>query len=400
ISIHGPITQVTEHSLRRRLHDAAKLGAQAVVLDLDTPGGDALATLRMCSEIRNGPIATTVAWINPDAYSAGAYLALACVEIVTAPYASVGDAAPVAMGPGGLSMKSMGETERQKILAPFLAEVINSARQHGYDEKLVQGFVSLGVELWLVEDARNGARYFIDEHEWRVLFDAEPPRVSPRFGTGSTGGVRRGAPFDPAPPADTPAAVKGLSPETASAVEQNIEQRSLRPQFARADAGRLRLVEYTSDGTTLLVLKPEDMERYGLSAGVVRTDADLRAFFGAREIVRLDPSWSEGLVAFLSNPWAKGGLVVLFLLALFSEMISPGLGVPGAIAALALLALLAPPLLIGAAGWWTVAAVFGGLGLIALELFVVPGTIVFGVVGVLALLAGLVGTFTGSGAGT
>jgi membrane-bound serine protease (ClpP class) len=393
ITIEGPITQVTEHSLRRRLAEAERRGAQAVVIELNTPGGDAFATLRMCSEIKNGPVATTVAWINPDAYSAGAYLALACDEIITAPYASMGDAAPV-QGLPGLGMQSMGETERQKILAPFLSEVINSARQGGYDEKLVQGFVALGVELWLVEDTRTGARYFIDETEWRVLFDGEPPRVSPRFGMGATGGTRA----QPPPPGAS-AAVKGLSPETASAVEQNLETQSLRPQFSTADAGHFQLIEYTTDGTTLLVLKPEDLERYGLSSGVVRTDAELKAFFGAKELIQLDQSWSETLVAFLSNPWLKGALVAIFLIAMFTEMIAPGVGVPGAIAAIALLALLAPPLLIGAAGWWTVAAVFAGIALLAVELFIIPGTTVFGIVGVIALLAGLVGSFVNPGAG-
>jgi membrane-bound serine protease (ClpP class) len=397
ITIEGPITRVTEHSLRRRLAEAQRRGAQAVVLDINTPGGDAFATLRMCSEIKNGPIATTVAWVNPDAYSAGAYLALACDEIITAPYASMGDAAPV-QGLPGLGMQSMGETERQKILAPFLSEVINSARKGGYDEKLVQGFVSLGVELWLVEDTRTGAQYFVDETEWRVLFDGDPPRVSPRFGSGATGGVNtRSGTQAPAPGAST--AVKGLSPETASAVEQNLETQTLRPQFSPADAGQFRLIEYTTDGTTLLVLKPEDLERYGLSSGVVRTDADLKAFFGAKELIQLDQSWSEHLVAYLSNPWLKGALVAIFLIAMFTEMIAPGVGLPGAIAGVALLALLAPPLLIGAAGWWTVAAVFAGIALLAVELFIIPGTTVFGIVGVIALLAGLVGSFVNPGSG-
>jgi membrane-bound serine protease (ClpP class) len=397
ITIEGPITQVTETSLRRRLKEAERLGANAAVIEINTPGGDAFATLRMCSEIKNGPIANTVAWINPDAYSAGAYLALACDEIVTAPYASMGDAAPV-QGMPGLGMQSMGETERQKILAPFLAEVINSARRQGYDEKIVQGFVALGVELWLVEDERTGKRYFIDESEWRVLFDRDPPRISPRFGSGSTGGARTQS-ADGAPSNSANTAVKGLAPETASAVQDNLEEPSLRPQFSAADAGNFRLIEYTTDGTTLLVFKPEDLERYGLSSGVVRTREDLKAFFGAKELVQLDQSWSEHLVSFLSQLWVKGVLVAIFLIAIFTEMVAPGVGVPGAIAGAALLALLAPPLLIGAAGWWTVAAVFAGLGLIAIELFVIPGTTVFGITGVLALLAGLVGSFVNPGAG-
>jgi len=368
------------------------------VINLASVSGVLAVRDRMCGEIKNGPIANTVAWINPDAYSAGAYMALACDEIVTAPYASMGDAAPVKLGPG-MGLQSMGETERQKMIAPFLAEVINSARRNGYDEKIVQGFVSLGVELWLVKDQRTGRRYFVDENEFRTLFDREPPRLSPRFGSGATGGARavQAAPAPGSGGGPSSAAVRGLPAETASAVEDNLEERSLRPQFTSADAGRFTLVEYTTDGTTLLVFKPEDLERYGLSSGVIRNDEELKAFFGAKTLIRLDMSWSEHLVAFLSQTSVKGALIAVFLIALFTEMVAPGVGVPGAIAAGALIALLAPPLLIGAAGWWTVAAVFAGLGLIALELFVIPGTTVFGVVGVLALLAGLVGSFVNAG---
>jgi membrane-bound serine protease (ClpP class) len=395
ITITGEITPVSEWSLNRRLEEAARRGAQAVVIELNTPGGALLPTLRMCSAIKNAQIANTVAWINPDAYSAGAFIALSCDEIVTAPYASMGDAAPVSAMPG-LQMQSLADTERQKILAPVLAEIINSARQNGYDEKLVQGFVALGVELWWVEDTRSGRRYFIDENEWRVLFSEEPPRVSARFTAGAAGQARQA--LAPLPP-DANTAVKGLSPETASAVEQNLDQQRLRPQFTRADAGAFRLLEYTTDGTTLLVFKPDDLARYGISSGVVRTDEELKAFFGARELVRLEQSWSESLVAMLTRPWVRGALIAVLLLSMFIELVSPGLGVAGAIAGGCLLALLAPPLLIGAAGWWTVAAVFAGIGLIAIELFVIPGTTFFGIAGVLSLLAGLVGSFVNAGAG-
>lgn len=410
ITIHEPITSVTEYSVRRRLAEAEARGAQAVVFDINTPGGDLFATLAICNAIKGGPIPTTVAWINPDAYSAGVFIALACREIVTAPYATLGDAAPIAIMPG-IGLQSLPETERQKILAPVLAELVNSARRNAYDEKFVQGFLSLGAELWLVEDTRTGERYFIDEPEWRTVFDSDPPRISPRFSAGATRGAGASTP-DTQPLVDLPRprarpapgeprgddsefrpAIPGLSGETLSAVSQNLDQPSLRPQFTSADRGRFRLIEYTSDGTTLLTLKQDDLLRYGFSSGVIRNDEELKAFFGAKELVRLDKSVVEHIVSFLRNNWVRGGLIAIFLLCMFLELVAPGVTAPGLIAGVCLLALLAPPLLLGAAGWWTIAAVGAGVVLLLVELFVLPGMIIFGAVGVLLLLAGLVGSF-------
>lgn len=413
ITVQGPITDVTHYSIRRRLADAEARGAQAVVFDINTPGGDLFATLAICNAIKGGPIATTVAWVNPDAYSAGAFISLACREIVTAPYATIGDAAPIAALPG-LGVQSLSETERQKILAPVLAELVNSARRNGFDEKFVQGMVALGAELWLVEDTRSGQRYFIDESEWRVLFSDEPPRLSPRFSAGASRGAAPTTP-DTQPPAPPPVATRvdpaapasrvdpgdssfrpaipGLQGDTISAVSQNLEQPSLRPQFGASDRGAFRFIEYTTDGTTLLTLKQDDLLRYGMSSGVIRDDEDLKAFFGAKEIVRLDMSVVEHVVAFLKNTWVRGALIAIFLLCMFLELVAPGVTAPGVIAGLCVLALFAPALLLGAAGWWSIIAVVLGVALLLLELLVLPGTIIFGATGILLLLAGLVGSF-------
>ena len=110
-------------------------------------------------------------------------------------------------------------------------------------------------------------------------------------------------------------------------------------------------------------------------------------------------SWSESLVGFLTKMPVRGVLIVVFLLALFIELTSPGLIVPGAVALTALVALLAPPALIGMAGWWEIAAIGIGICLILVELLILPGFGVFGVLGLVSLFGGLVGTFIPDGSG-
>ncbi|MBL0922525.1 MAG: hypothetical protein IBJ10_10410, partial [Phycisphaerales bacterium] len=189
--------------------------------------------------------------------------------------------------------------------------------------------------------------------------------------------------------------MEGFDAQTLSEIRTAISESPRLSPLSESERGRWKFIEYATDGRTLLVLKSAEMKRFGLAVGTVRNDEELRAFFGATSLVRLNESWSEKLVRLLTSLPVRGVLVALFLLTMFLEMASPGLGVPGTIAGVCLVGLLAPPLLIGAAGWWTVAAVMTGIVLIVLEIFVLPGTALFGLLGVALLITGLVGTFVG-----
>jgi membrane-bound serine protease (ClpP class) len=164
-------------------------------------------------------------------------------------------------------------------------------------------------------------------------------------------------------------------------------------------AGKYREVEYVADGHGLVFLKTDQMLRYRLAVDTVRTDEELKAFFGATTVARLNPTWSEGLVRFLRNPIVMAVLVVVFLLAMFIEMTHPGVILPGAVATVCLLALVIPPVLIDLSAWWAVAAVVLGIVCVGVELLLIPGFGVFGVVGIILLFGGLLGIFVGGPSG-
>ena len=150
ITIEGEVDNITASSFKRRLKEASS--ADAIVIDLNTPGGGLLPTLEICYEIKNNAPPNTVAWIHPHAFSAGTIIALSCREIIVSPNSTFGDAAPVTqMGP-------IPATERAKIESPILAEVVDSARRNHYDEHLVEAFVSVGIELWLLENIKTNER--------------------------------------------------------------------------------------------------------------------------------------------------------------------------------------------------------------------------------------------------
>lgn len=445
ITIKGPIDTETARSFKRRLDDAVTAGADALVVELDTPGGEVGAARDICGLIKGSPITNTVAWVRPNAISAGAIIALACREIVVADRSTFGDAGVIAFNPL-VGIQSLPELERQKLTAPLLIEVVNSARANGYDEKLVQGFVTLGVELWAVENTKTpGQLLFIDRAEFKSLFGTEPPADAPTTALAAppipegakpeqignsdllkrlTGadqdksgksGFRRGRnepPPTPGPIPTTPEdpeaapfvpATPNLSPEAAGQITQGMREPSKRPTLSAADQNQWKLIEKVSDGRAFFTFREAELFRFGLAnpaatkLGTINTDAELKAHFGADNLARLEPSVWENLAGWLGNPIVKGILIVIFLLGLFVEMTHPGTILPGVIAFAALLLILAPPLLIGLANWWTVAAVLAGIVLIALEIFVLPGFGVFGVFGLLLLFGGLVGTFIPSG---
>lgn len=438
ITLREEITSVTKRSIERRIREATSAGADLLVFDIDSPGGELYAALGICSDIKQAGV-RTMAWVNTRAFSGGALVALACDRIVVSDPASMGDIKPVTIGLEGPKPLTRGQLE--KVLPPLLAEVIDSAQRNNrelgryvYDEQLLQAMVVSDAELWLVRDKQTGLTLTVTRPEFEMLFPGEPTDQTPRLA--SLGGRRAAEPEAPAQgqgvkPSDRAAApvlARGQRPDeirpivpdgspaegwnpvmpaspTASSVgpslAMNLSVPSMRPVIRAEDRGRYELVQKVSDGTGPLVLTAEDMRFFGLASNVdasgalapVKSDADLKALAGATSLVRLDPSWSEGLVFFLTNPIVRGVLIVVFLLSLFLEMAHPGLILPGGVAAMALIALLAPPMLIGMANWWEIAAIASGVLLIALELFVLPGFGVAGIVGLLLLFGGLVGTF-------
>lgn len=431
ITIRGEINDITASSVDRRIADAVTAGAGAIVFELDTPGGEVGAVLHICTAIKQSPIPNTVAWIHPRAYSGGAIIALACREMVTSVPAAMGDALPIAASPLG-GAQSIPDDLRKKILPPLLSEVTDSARRASYDEYLVQAIIIDGIRLWQVESlAEPGRRYCVNADEYRLLFDAEPPEGKPLLMTGRPDSLRpsaspgtppadaplpdpaAGAPASPTPTSPTPdAAPGGFNPaggskefrpaserlaDIARTTSTELDIPTRRPVFSADDKGRWKFVRYVTDGTGPIVMTADELRYFGFATAAIRSDQELQAFLGAKHLARLDQSWSESLVNLMTHRIIRMVLVVIFLLSLFIAMTHPGVIVPELIALVSLVALLAPPMLVGMANWWEIAAIVCGIAMIFLEIFVIPGFGVVGILGLLLLFGGLLGTFVPGG---
>ena len=94
IRIHDEIDLGISRFLTRTLNQARQDGAQAVILDINTPGGRLDAALQMRGALLNSPV-RTIAFVNREAFSAGALIAIAAKEIYLTPGAVLGAATPV-----------------------------------------------------------------------------------------------------------------------------------------------------------------------------------------------------------------------------------------------------------------------------------------------------------------
>ncbi len=435
VTVHGAIDAVTALSVRRRIEAAEKAGFDAMVFEIDSPGGELGAVLEISNAIKSSSITNTVAWVHPDAYSGGSIVALACREIVSGSPGSFGDSMIVDFGTGRL--RTLSPDERTKLLPPLMAEVTDSARRSGYDEYLVQAIVVDGIELWLVENAETGERLAINEQEYRMLFDGEPIRGKPMLAEVKGGVKTYRSPSQKSASSDTGASGDGAAEEWAegdgdksdaagptgalpedpnayrpasetlrdiaremarrdpNATEQVVGQEypSNRVVITPADKGKYRFIGYITDGSAAIVMREDQMDYFGFSSGIVQDEQDLAAFMGAKQLVRFNESPTEKLARFLSNIYVRYVLIVVLLISLFVEMVMAGTGIAGAVALGALVLLLGPSAMIGLSGWWEVIAIVVGIVCLALEAFVIPGFGVCGVIGFVALFAGLVGTF-------
>ena len=141
----------------------------------------------------------------------------------------------------------------------------------------------------------------------------------------------------------------------------------------------------------LLTLTTSEATAWGYADGVVGTRADLLAAAGLADaaVVETAPSPAERVVRFLTDPVVASLLITIAVLLIIGDFFVEGFGVAGAVGLGLLAAFFWGHFLAGLAGWEDVVLVVLGLGLVAVEILVVPGFGIPGILGVAALLGGL-----------
>jgi membrane-bound serine protease (ClpP class) len=119
---------------------------------------------------------------------------------------------------------------------------------------------------------------------------------------------------------------------------------------------------------------------------------------GGAEIRHVSANWAENTVRFLTHPVVSSLLITIGMLGILIELRTPGFGVPGGLGITSLALFFWGHWLVQLAGWEELLLALGGIVLLALEIFVIPGFSIAGALGIVAIIAGLVMSLTGGGA--
>jgi len=398
LSLHDMITDITVESLHRRIEQAKQSGAQVIVFDMDTPGGLVTSSIAIADLVRELVGITTVAWVNPNAHSGGSIVAVACDEIVMSRSSRIGDSQVIMGGPGGAV--AVPEELQAKAYTPVLADFRQSAKLNGYSEVLCESFVIPEREVWWIENVETGERRFVFREDKLRLVDGEDPDSVDKPKEKKK----------PSQTRDEASALVDVDPptfvETPSEAEQPDDTESAKS--STEPSGTWRLVEKYFDplgGTELKLAQPvvrDDMllemsageaSAFGFCKAIISDRAGIMERYNLGSLTTLDPTWSEDLAFWMTSMYVRGFLMLIVLLGAYVEFHTPGVGVPGLVALIALAIFVGAPYLSGLANMWELIVIVVGVALLALELFVIPGFGLAGISGIVLLFVGLLGTF-------
>jgi membrane-bound ClpP family serine protease len=148
--------------------------------------------------------------------------------------------------------------------------------------------------------------------------------------------------------------------------------------------------EVTRAGEPLLVTGDRARE-LGMARHVVSDFDDFKQVYGLEgELALAEPNWADYLIDALASPSVAWVLLLIGFAALYAELQAPGIGIGAFIAGICFLLFFWSKHLDGTAGWLEVLLFAAGVCCILLELFVLPGSAIFGLGGGLLIIASLV----------
>ena len=285
MEIRSEIDARTSHYVNLALDEADDIGADYIVIDMDTYGG----ALYDADDIRTRMLEyekPVYVFINKDAASAGALISIACDSIYMAPGASIGAATVVNGGTG----------------------------------------------------------------------EAAPDKYQ--------------------------SYMRGIMRSTAEASGRN-------PEIAEAMVDETIAIDSISEEGEVITFSTSEAIKYGYCEAQVSSIEELLARAGVEnyQLTAFETSTVDQIISFFLNPMISGLLILVIIGGLYFELQTPGVGFPILASFVALVLYLTPYYLNGLAANWEVAALFLGVALIALEVFVIPGFGVAGISGII-LVAG------------
>ena len=324
---------------------AETANADAIVFDVDTPGGRVDSAVDIIDAIQDTEV-PTIAFVNREAISAGAMISIACDQIVMVSGGTIGDSAPVSI---------QGEEAGEKAVSYIRKTIKSTAERQGHNSHIAVTMV-------------------------------DKKRVLVRMADGE---------------------IVSFRPDTYQEKRQNGEE-----------------MEVISAEGELLTLTTDEALEYGFAHGRADTIDELLAMYriveidGVRKALTEEAiaqkqeelgtasmqfikslegaatdeamvSLADRIVIFLTSPLISSLLLSLGMLGLWIEIQSPGFGLPGMLGLLCLGIFFGGHMLSQIDAQWAALAFVLGLGLIVVEVFILPGFGIAGISGIILMFGGI-----------
>ncbi len=313
--------------LGRSLETAKRAGAELLIIEIDTFGGRVDTALEIASRIGSASWARTVAYIPAD--SGGRGVSWSAGALMAFSNSEIWMAPGTSMGaaaPVYQTAEGMQVAE-EKTVSAVRGQIAALAEKNGYP---------IGVALAMVD---------MDVVLKEIVIDG----------------------------------VESLA--TAADIEV-MERKGVEFEIGKT----------VCDTGKLLTLTAGEMERYGVSSGTVSTRDELISSFGytLEDTVVLEKSSADSLLTFLTGGAMTSLLLIAGLVALYLEITSPGFGIPGTIALICFAVVFGASGLMGNLGPGEILMFLIGVVLLLIEIFIIPGFGVAGIVGIILILGSFV----------
>lgn len=154
--------------------------------------------------------------------------------------------------------------------------------------------------------------------------------------------------------------------------------------------GSVSLPDWKEEGQ-VLTLTPSEALKAQLIRAEVRSKEDIfrDLDLNAPKLTSYHKTWIDHVIAFLVNPLISGLLIMGIIGGIYFELQTPGIGFALVLAIICAALFFAPLYLQGLAEHWEIALFVLGVILLALEVFVIPGFGVAGILGIIFVICGL-----------
>lgn len=176
-----------------------------------------------------------------------------------------------------------------------------------------------------------------------------------------------------------------------SMMRSTAEENRRNPRIAEAMVDESIEIEGITKAGQVLTFTTSEAMKHGFCEGKANTLEQVLEMNNINDytLQRYELSTSEQVIAFFINPMISGLLILVIFGGIYFELQTPGVGFPLAAAIVAATLYFIPYYLNGLAEHWELLAFIIGVGLLAVEIFVIPGFGIAGIAGITIIFGSL-----------